>query len=171
MKKFLVCALLIFCSLAVGCGGLGLAFRIPTVNMSPTLNPGDACTSNPFAYSGSAPIKRFDIVVFNAPEETKRQTGQKGNVKFISRIIGLPSEKIEIKGGVIFINDQILTEPFKKIGDESDFRAVTIPEGEYFLMGDNRPNSEDSRFYKPATIKKADITGKILDIYPGYYKK
>ncbi|HEV7644143.1 MAG TPA: signal peptidase I [Pyrinomonadaceae bacterium] len=170
MRTFIVCSILIFCFLAIGCSGLGLAYRIPTANMSPTLNPGDACTSNPLAYI-SDPVERFDIVVFNAPESTKKRTGESGDVKFIARVIGLPNEKIEIKKGRIFINDNVLDEPFQKIADESDFPAINIPDGEYFILGDNRPNSEDSRFYKPATIKKADITGKVGDIYPGYYKK
>jgi signal peptidase I len=170
MRAFIVCTILVLCFFAIGCGGPGFAYRIPTENMSPTLDPDDMCLANPFVYA-SAPVERFDIVVFNAPEEIKKRAGESGNIKSISRVVGLPNEKIEIRKGVVFINDKMLDEPFQKIVDDMDFPAAVIPDNEYFLLGDNRPNSEDSRFYKPSTIKKADITGKVTEIHRGYYKK
>ena len=170
MRTFLVCAILVLCNLAIGCGGPGFAYRIPTANMSPTINPDDLCTANPFAY-WSNPIERFDIVAFYAPESVRKMLSVPAYTRYISRVIGLPGEKIEIKHGVVYINDTVLPEPFEKVEDAMDFRAMTIPENEYFVLGDNRPNSEDSRFYRPSTIKKADIAGKIIKIYHGYYKK
>jgi signal peptidase I len=127
--------------------------------MSPTLKIGDVCSAGKIENSQ---IQRFDIVVFNMPEDIKKITGEKGNVKIISRIIGLSGEKIEIKQGKIYINDKLLDEPFEKVVDvEKDFSAIVIPENEYFLVGDNRPESLDSRYWKKPTINKEDIAGKI----------
>ncbi|HEX8734797.1 MAG TPA: signal peptidase I [Pyrinomonadaceae bacterium] len=172
MRAFLVCAILAFCCLATGCKGFG--YKVTTENMSPALNIGDAFTVNPFA-DKSEPIKRFDIVVFQAPEETKKISGESGDVRYVMRVIGLPNEKLEIKDNKIYIDDKLLDEPFEKFVDEKDarknFRAIVIPENEYFLMGDNRPHSNDSRYYKPATIKREDIYGKVFEIFPEYYKK
>jgi signal peptidase I len=171
MRAFLAGSILIFCGLAAGCKGL--AYKVTTEGMSPTLNPGDAFTANPFAYQ-SDPVGRFEIVVFKAPEEVKRFTGETGEVRFVQRVIGLPQEKLEIKDNKIYINDELLDEPFEKYVDIDDerknFSAIVIPENHYFLMGDNRPNSMDSRYFYSSTIKKEDIYSKILEIYPGYYK-
>jgi signal peptidase I len=172
MRVFLVCTILVFCCLAIGCRGL--AYKVTTDNMSPTLKIGDAFTVNPLAYQ-SDPVERFDIVVFKAPEEIKKLSGESGDVRFVKRIIGLPKEKLEIKDNKVYINDKLLDEPFEKIVDDEDrmksFPAFIIPDNGYFVLGDNRPNSLDSRYYKPSTIKKEDIYGEILEIHPGYYKK
>ena len=128
--------------------------------MLPTLKVGDTCVVNKF---DDSTIQRFDVVVFNAPEDIK--LGEKGDVKIISRIIGLPNEKIEIRRGKVYINDQLLDEPFEKTLDtEKDFSAFVIPGNEYFLLGDNRPQSLDSRYWKKPTIPKQDISGKIAEV-------
>ncbi len=128
--------------------------------MSPALKVGDTCVINKFDDSA---IQRFDIVVFNAPEDIK--LGEKSDVKVVSRIIGLPNEKIEIKQGKVFINDKLLDEPFEKTLDtEKGFSAYVIPENEYFLLGDNRPQSLDSRYWKKPTIPKQDISGKVAEV-------
>ena len=77
----------------------------------------------------------------------------------------MPNEKIEIKKGEIYINDNLLDESsFEKNVGGIDFPATTIPENEYFLLGDNRPNSLDSRYWKKPTIKREDIYGKVTTI-------
>ena len=158
MRTFIVCTILVFCCLAIGCKGW--AFKVRTENMSPTLKIDDTFVVNKF---DDSVIKRFDIVVFNAPEDIK--FGEKGDVKIVSRIIGLPNEKIEIKQGKVYINDTLLDEPFEKTLDiEKDFSAFVIPENEYFLLGDNRPESLDSRYWKKATIPKQDISGKVAKV-------
>ena len=169
MRTFIVCTILVFCCLAIGCKGF--AFRVPTENMLPNIKVGDTCIVDQYS---SAPIERFDIVMFNAPEWAKKISDEKGDVKFIKRIIGLPNEKIEIKENKIYINDKLLEETFKKITNEKDqmkdFSSITIPENEYFLLGDNRPQSLDSRYWEPATIKKEDILGKVIEILPADVK-
>ena len=170
MRAFIVCTILVFCCLAIGCKGF--AFRVPTGNMLPTIQVGDTCIVDQYS---KIEIKRFDIVMFSVPEEVKKMTGETGDVKYISRIIGLPNEKIEIKDNKIFINDKLLDETFEKITDEKDrlknLPAIVISENEYFLLGDNRPESFDSRYWKPATIKKEKVLGKVVEILPADVKK
>lgn len=162
MRNFVVCTILVFCFLAIGCQGW--AYKVPTANMIPTIQIGDTCIVNKYEYVAN-PIQRFDIVTFKAPEDVKKMSNEKGDVIFLKRIIGLPNEKIEIKDGKIFINDQLLNEPFEKIIDEEKgFKAYTIPENEYFLLGDNRPQSLDSRYWEKPTIPEEDITGKVVQI-------
>jgi len=79
----------------------------------------------------------------------------------------LPNEKTQIRNGTIFINDRLLEEPFEKESwTESNFGPIVVPENEYFVLGDNRPNSADSRIWEPPTIKRKDILGKIIEIIP-----
>lgn len=127
--------------------------------MLPTLKIGDVCKAEGF---GDSSVKRFDIVVFEMPEEVKKLTGEQGSIKIIARIIGLPGERIEVKQGKTFINDKLLDENFEKVIDvEKDFSAIVVPESEYFLLGDNRPESLDSRYWKKPTINRKEISGKI----------
>jgi signal peptidase I len=168
-------ALLIVLFLAtVTAGCSGLAYRNVTRGMAPTLNVDDAFTVNPWAYSTHS-IERFDIVVFDIPAGNRRT--QNKEERWIKRIIGLPGETIEMRSGKVFINGQLLNEPFEKIEDEPntnwkrDYPPTHIPQDEYFVLGDNRPNSEDSRYYDPPSISKDKIRGKLANIYRGYYKK
>ena len=171
MRNFAAFTILFFCCLVFGCQGW--VYRVPTKSMLPTIKVGDNCVINKFEYSNK-PIERLDIVVFNAPEWAKKFTKSESDVKYLKRIIGLPNEKIEIKDNKIYINEKLLEESFDKIVDSNDlgknFPAMTIPENEYFLLGDNRPESMDSRYWKPSTIKKEDILGKVIQIIPAEEK-
>lgn len=164
MKTFLACVVLVFCCLVIGCG-LGGHYIQSTGSMLPTIGIGDHFTTYEIKSEDLNPIVRFDIVVYK-PQPTEVDVGVKENTRFAHRIIGLPNEKIEIKNGAIYINDNLLNENFEKFVGGKDFRAITIPEGEYFLLGDNRPNSMDSRFWNKPTIKREDIYGKVTKIIP-----
>ncbi len=169
MRTFISCTILVFCCLAIGCG---VAYRVPTEGMKPTIGPDDMCVANPLAYSFGE-IKRFEIVVFKANEEQRKRFND-NNLRYSMRIIGLPNEQIEIKENKIYINGKLLEEPFEKIVDEKDlkknFPAMIIPYNEYFLLGDNRANSEDSRYWKKATIEKSNIYSQIVEIKKDFYK-
>lgn len=113
-------------------------FWIPSESMLPTLKIYDRLIVNKYIYHFKDP-KRFQVVVFKYPLNTKND--------FIKRIIGLPGEKLEIKSGEIYINDQLVEETHSMNRDYANFGPIEIPEDKYFVMGDNRPNSADSRFW------------------------
>jgi signal peptidase I len=155
------------------------AFKIPTGSMEPNLLIGDHLIVNKMIFSPSATsmeravlptrtIRRGDIVVFKYPEEPERD--------FIKRVIGLPGDRLELRRKVLYINDQPLEEPwahyatpaagetFGASGDLREFYGpVTVPTGQYFMMGDNRDNSEDSRYW--GFLPAHYVKGKALFIY------
>jgi signal peptidase I len=156
------------------------AFKIPTGSMEPNLLVGDHLLVNKFIFGPSLnraeravlpmrPVERGEVLVFKFPEEPDRD--------FIKRVIALPGETLELRNQTIYINGAPLLEPYAHYqlppapgganGEDGDVRRrygpVTIPEGHYFMMGDNRDDSQDSRYwgFLPATYVK----GRALFIY------
>ena len=164
MRTFIVCTIVAFCLSVISCGFRWV--KLPTGAMQPTIKIDANVITNEMAYSSGNSIERFDIVVHKAPiDESYRKLGIDENTKFIFRIIGLSGEKVEIKNGKVFINDNLLDEPFEKIPSNDNFKLVTVPENEFFLLGDNRPESNDSRYWKTVTIKRENIIGKVVKIF------
>ena len=131
-------------------------------SMNPTLTNGDNLVVGRIQYTFSGP-KRFDIIVF----ELKSEPG----THYIKRVIGLPGETVQIKDGCVYINGTLLMSdvygnaPIRRPGRASE--PVTLGEGEYFVMGDNRNNSQDSRYDDPGNVTRAQIVGKaVLRIWP-----
>lgn len=165
MRTSIVCTALVFCFLFIGCGiskYISVRHNIAASEaMKPTIEPGDHFASVGIKDNELDPIERFNIVVFKPPKNEELQITEE--TRFVFRIIGLGGEKIEIRAGTVFINDQPLNESsFEKMPAKGNFKAVLIPSNEYFLMGDNRPNSMDSRYI--GTIKREDIDGKVEQI-------
>jgi signal peptidase I len=126
--------------------------------MAPTIQVGDH-----FGYAGFGieRIERFDIVTYSRKSDPRR--GIDETMIFVSRVIGMPGETVELKNGKVFINGAELDESgFEKIGDNDTRKAVVVPEQAYFLLGDNRPNSEDSRYIGP--IERKNIGGLVSNI-------
>lgn len=122
-------------------------------SMDDTLKDGQLVILNKLVYRVKD-INRFDIVVVKNYE---------GNDKIIKRVIGLPNETIEYKDNKLYINDYLVEVDFK-YKDTSDFK-VTTGDGEYFVMGDNRPVSKDSRML--GSFKKSEILGKVtIRLFP-----
>ena len=100
-------------------------------------------------------IKRQDIVIFPYPQDP--------SVNFIKRVIGLQGDQISIRNEIVFINGRQLDEPYKFL-DTGFFAGreleITVPQGKYFMMGDNRRNSQDSRFWGYVDAEKNSRTGK-----------
>ncbi len=142
--------------------------------MAPTLTTEDMCIVDPYAYSNGHSVERFDIVVYEEPDDVKRLTNQEGEVRNVKRVIGLPGEKLEIRNNVLYINDQLVEEPFEKILDEHDpkrnYGPIVISDKHYFIEGDNRPNSEDSRYNEHGLINREAILSKVTKIQSDYYK-
>ena len=127
--------------------------HIPSGSMEPTIMTGDDLFVNRLAYLFSEP-KRFDIAVFKYPDNEE--------LLYIKRIIGLPGEKLEIKDGKVYINDSAvpLRDEFVNGEPLGDYGPYFIPLGCYFMLGDNRNNSQDSRFWNNKFVKKEQIVGK-----------
>ena len=130
-------------------------------SMEPSLYSGEQIMVNKLAYSFSDP-KRGDVVIFTPPKETGARSD------YIKRIIGLPGETVTIKDGVVYIQKQngesmILDEPYIAELARVDYQGSTIPEGRYFVMGDNRNDSSDSR--GGWTVPIDNIVGKAWFTY------
>lgn len=130
--------------------------RVEGRSMVPTLNNGDILILNKLASN----YKRFDIVVVKAH-----------NSKLVKRIIGLPGENIEYKDNVLYINGNKIDDVTPEVTDDFSLEELygikKIPNDYYFVMGDNRDGSSDSRDYRIGLIKRENILGKtIFRIFP-----
>ena len=132
--------------------------QIPSGSMENTIMPGDRIIGNRLAYTFSDP-QRFDIIIFRYPDDESQL--------FIKRIIGLPGETVEIRDGHIYINgsDTPLEDVETKEPMEGSFGPYTVPEDCYFVMGDNRNNSRDSRYWEHTFVTEDEILGKAVFRY------
>jgi signal peptidase I len=152
------------------------AFKIPSSSMEPTLQVGDHLLVNKFIYGIKIPLmdtkyfqfrkpQRGDIVVFIYPKDRSKD--------FIKRVIGTEGEKVEIVRNKIYINDQLIDDPWGHYDERSPaakylqpmerFGPVMVPEESFFVLGDNRDNSQDSRFW--GYVNFNEVKGKALIIY------
>lgn len=134
---------------------------IPSESMENTIMTGDRIFGNRLAYLFDDP-ERFDIVIFKYPDDESQ--------RFIKRVIGLPGETVEILEGKVYINgsDTPLDDSFTPETPVGNFGPYTVPEGCYFMLGDNRNNSRDSRMWDNPYVKKEKILGKaVLRYFPG----
>ena len=129
------------------------SFVIVGPSMEPGLQPDQRLLISKIAYAFHEP-ERGDVIIFHPPDEQQ--------VDYIKRIIALPGESVEIEEGIVYIhqngNVYPLDESYIKEPPNHDFRGDIIPEDEYFVLGDNRNNSRDSR--DGWTVKREDIIGK-----------
>lgn len=135
---------------------LALAFfmRTPQVSglsMAPRITSGEIVVINTMAYRWGKP-SRGDVIAFRhdapAPET------------FIKRIIGIPGDRIRIDGGRVFVNGAPLSEPYVLYADHRSFPEVTVPAQMLYVLGDNRADSDDSRFW--GFVHQSDVLGKAL---------
>jgi len=152
------------------------AFKIPSSSMEPTLQVGDYILVNKFIYGIRIPysdkivgeskklfkwrnIRRGDVVVFIFPKDRKKD--------FIKRVIGTEGEEVEIIHNKIYINGRLVDDPWGHFmmprSSIEDYGPVKVPEGSLFVMGDNRDNSQDSRFW--GFVKINEVKGKAFIIY------
>ena len=161
-------------------------YEIPTGSMEPNLLIGDHLLVNKVIYSPSAlpledrvlakkPVERGHVVVFKFPEDPTRD--------FIKRVIGLPGETVEIRDKTVFINGQALVEPYahfleaplhrddpeyglRSEGVRDNWGPEVVPAGHLFVLGDNRDNSRDSRFW--GFLPRDQVKGRALLVYWSY---
>jgi signal peptidase I len=130
------------------------AFYIPSASMEPTLKVHDRVLVNKLSYHLHS-VHRGDIIVFKAPPEER--TAQIKDL--VKRVIGLPGDTIEARDGHIYIDAHLLKEPYlPKNTISDDLPKQVVPANSYFMMGDNRGASSDSRVFGP--IKKSSIIGR-----------
>jgi len=148
-------------------------YRIPSSSMEPTLHcaaPAQGCEARTsdrvlacrFCYHFRSP-HRDDIVVFNTPPLAKQECGSEGT--FVKRLIGLPGDVWEEREGFVYINGKKLNEPYIE-PDRRDTRGAetyNVPQGQYFMMGDNRSQSCDSREW--GTVPRKNLIGKVFATY------
>jgi signal peptidase I len=161
------------------------AFKIPTGSMENNLLIGDHLLVNKFIFGPSVSpierallperaIRRRDVIVFKFPEDRERD--------FIKRVIGLPGETLEVRNKRVYINGKLLDEPYVHYLEPPQspsvaaevtsydlrerYGPITIPAGKYFMMGDNRDNSEDSRYW--GLLSRDDVKGLAVMIYWSY---
>jgi signal peptidase I len=148
-------------------------YRIPSASMEPTLQcarPAEGCDgtfsdrviANRLAYRFHDP-HRGDIVVFTAPPAAKQQCSEGGT--FVKRIVGLPGEVVSERSGAVFIDGRPLTEPYvdPRRRDSITKTWPRLPPGDYFMMGDNRAASCDSRMWGP--VPRDNLIGPVLLTY------
>ncbi len=155
------------------------AFKIPSSSMEPTLEIGDHILVNKLSYGIRLPFlektvwnysqpKRGDIVVFTLPDDPDTSEYEP-DTNIIKRVIGLPGDRIEVKGTTVEINGQPYLEDGRyakwRKGGETDFPLSTVPDGRIFLMGDNRDYSRDARFWKDHFLEISRVKGRAFIIY------
>jgi signal peptidase I len=133
------------------------SYLIPSASMEPTLMVGDRILVNKLSYHLHG-VGRGDVVVFATPPKEAADTAVKDLVK---RVIGLPGDVIWSKGGRVYIDGKVLAEPWLPPGTVTmDLPRQTVPPNEYFVMGDNRSDSQDSRYFGP--IPRSLIVGRAV---------
>ncbi len=136
------------------------AFYIPSGSMEPTLHVDDRILVSKFSYR-LGDIERGDVIVFHYPLNPGKD--------FVKRVVGLPGETVELRDGVVLINGAPIKELYPTAlagGDRactSNYGPQKIPPGHFFVLGDNRCNSEDSRFF--GFVPEHNVVGKALLIY------
>ena len=161
------------------------AFKIPTGSMEPNLLIGDHLLVNKFVFGpaktraerlllGFNDVHRCDVIVFKYPEDPERD--------FIKRVIGLPGETVQVHAKNVLVNGRPIDEPYvhyerppasvperdevTSFDVREEYGPVTVPSGSYFVMGDNRDNSEDSRYW--GFLPRDYVKGKALVVYWSY---
>lgn len=122
------------------------ARKVPTPSMVPTVLPGDRLLAEKILYRFTGP-KRGDIVVFTPPfAEEKGYLEEFLGLQedYLKRVIALPGETVEVRGGLVLIDGEPLDEPYLQAAPHYAMAPITVPEGELFVLGDNRNNSYDS---------------------------
>jgi signal peptidase I len=121
------------------------------LSMEPRVHAGEIVLINTLAYR-LGPLRRGDVVAFRHDAPTTET--------YIKRVVGLPGERVEVRNGVVTIDGRAVAEPYVQFRDKRSAPAVVVPPGAYYVLGDNRADSDDSRNW--GVLHQADVVGKAL---------
>ncbi len=128
-------------------------FQIDAERLSRVIPFWDASDSSPqFAFD---PPTRGEIIVFRYPRDPSKD--------FVKRVVGLPGETVEVRSGTVYVDGEALREPYLQRTDRSNARPLVLDDGEYYVIGDNRRNSNDSRAW--GVVPEENIVGKVWLVY------
>ena len=151
-------AIVIVVAIFISTKAIGLCIT-KTSSMQGTLNVNDYYIENKIAYKFGKLPQRGDIVDFKFPE-----TGE----LYAKRVLGLPNETVQIKNGIVYINGEAIDEPYLSSNSLGDFGPYAVPAGTYFMMGDNRNESYDSRQWKTKYIPIENIEGRVWGTFSDF---
>ncbi len=129
------------------------SFLVQGSSMEPTLHDGERLLVDKLTYRFREP-RRGEIVVFGYPQDPRR--------KFIKRVIGLPGDTVEIRNRTLYVNGEPIEEAYIRGPMYQPYGQIVVPEGTVWVLGDNRNNSEDSRFPDVGPVPKRNIVGRAL---------
>ncbi len=125
--------------------------QVSGLSMAPRIASGEIVVINTMSYRWGQPA-RGDVIAFRhdapAPET------------FIKRIVGVPGDRISIRSGKVYLNGTALSEPYVRYADDRSFPPVQVPAGSLYVLGDNRADSDDSRFW--GFVRQEEVLGKVL---------
>lgn len=132
--------------------------QVPSGSMRDTIWEGDRLFGFRLAYKFSEP-ERGDVIIFKFPDDESQN--------YVKRVIGLPNDVVQIKDGRVYVNGDELDEPYIRdyIFNDGETYTYIVPEDSYFMLGDNRNNSKDSRFWVNTYVKKEKIIAKVIFRY------
>lgn len=140
------------------CSKIVTQAQVPTGSMENTVETGSRVIVNRIAYLLEDP-QRGDIIAFRLPDDESQL--------YLKRIVALPGEVIESREGKVYVDGVELAEPYVRELCYMDFGPYTVPQDSYFMMGDNRNNSWDSRYWKQKYVERSAIVGKaVFEFYP-----
>ncbi len=155
-------------------------FKIPSGSMIPTLQVGDYILVLKFWYGFRLPFvtdsvvtwndpKRGDVVVFTRPDEVRTADEDESSIHIIKRVIGVAGDRVEVRGAQVLINDEPLQESYSQWVEggsfEGNFGPTVVPPGKILLLGDNRDQSKDSRFWSEPFLDVRRVKGKAVLIF------
>ena len=132
--------------------------RVPTGSMENTIMCGNRLFGNRLAYRFEKP-KRGDVIIFKFPDD------ETGKTNYIKRVIGLPGETVNIVDGTVYVDGKQIKEDYLKEEPQGSFGPFEVPENSYFVMGDNRNNSNDARFWENTYVTEDKIIAKAVIKY------
>lgn len=130
--------------------------RVEGFSMADTLDDQERMFVTKYQYLFGTP-ERFDVVICRYPD--------RGNTNFVKRVVGIPGDTLSVQGGVLYVNGEAVQEAYVSYPPIDDMAEVTVPDGYYFVMGDNRASSNDSRNPTVGMLAENQITGKVQAVF------